>query len=851
MLADATFPLAYQAARRTYAMTRRALTNRRCGNVRGQIRALPAGAVLVAVLGVALLGGGPSAAYGQHMKPETLERVKEATVMVWTAASRSQKGDTKLGSGSGYFINSTGLLITNNHVVDPGHGRTPAEKWQILNQYNLLVYSIITDSGTEDEKERECKLLYSNEKADQALVQALDEDGEKLETPSYLRFMPESRLKERLKVVGFGFPGGDSRVSQSGKHPEINVVEGHVLDLPRTPAGRVRRIYTDAEARAGNSGGPFVNTDGLLVGTLTLGFADGERRNYNALVPAALTKDFIKGAFDLGKVPAGHDLIPFVEMLTQENGRINLPEFDRRPNDDIIFLENGDRIYGQIATDKITWNSPLGTVDVPTSAIAYVITGDEGAHLFLEGGNRLDASEVASTFQFTPIGGTASEFSFDDVHVVAFKTEDRKFEPLRGVTRTLDADAGRLVLKDVQGEAAFETQLGNIKIPFEQIERIELREEDEEQVLITRNGRRMSGQFGDTAYEGIIAATAMPVKFHLADVSWAMVDKVNNDLVTVKGLNLAGLFTGASRRITNIVEILASTDPSGALPRIEELLAKDTYNTLTDEEKDQVRLLSGVAQYRTGNFQQAEKELRRVASSVNENVAAYAAACAEVFKRYPNYKYKGKSLSDRAVFAEAGVELAETLIEDARSDLRNIEREVGNRDLQLFLLDANPDKLQEGILQAIAHNSDLEDFSKAVYPSGLIAVGKHERLIRVASILGGEEADYELNRLRNAAVNLCKYEYVRLYLEEVKERQEESERTGRGGSGRSRRTSRSRGRGTSVSPLQRALDEIQEQREKLVEVWGDYFSKLDKEGFIIQDPDLQDEREREPDDEGP
>jgi hypothetical protein len=482
-----------------------------------------------------------------------------------------------------------------------------------------------------------------------------------------------------------------------------------------------------------------------------------------------------------------------------------------------------------------------------------VITSDEGAHLFLEGGNRLNASEVASTFQFTPIGGTASEFSFDDVHVVAFKTEDRKIEPLRGVTRTLDADVGRLVLKDVKGQAAFETQVGSIKVPFEQIERIELREEDEEQVLITQNGRRMSGQFAETAYEGIIAATSMPVKFHLADVSWGMVDEVNNDLVTVKGLNLAGVFAGASRRITKIVEILASTDPSGALPRIEELLDRDTYKTLTEEEKDQVRLLSGVAQFRTGNFKQAEKELRRVASSVNENIAAYAGACAEVFKRHPNYKYKGKSLSDRAVFAEAGVELAQSLIEDARSDLRNIEQEVGNRDLRLFLLDANPANLQERILLGVASGLDLEDFSKAVYPSGLTAVRKHEKLIRVASILGGEEADYELNRLRNAGVGLCKYEFVRLVLEEQKEREEENERTGRGTSGRGgRRASRSgRGRGAATSPLQRALDEIQEQREKVLEVWRDYFSKLDKEGFIIQDPDLQDEREREPDEQGP
>ncbi len=62
------------------------------------------------LLGCLLVTGAvglPAPTAAQDMKPDTLERVKRAAVLVFTAASRSQKGDQKLGSGSGFFINST------------------------------------------------------------------------------------------------------------------------------------------------------------------------------------------------------------------------------------------------------------------------------------------------------------------------------------------------------------------------------------------------------------------------------------------------------------------------------------------------------------------------------------------------------------------------------------------------------------------------------------------------------------------------------------------------------------------------------------------------------------------------
>ena len=76
-------------------------------------------------------------ARAQEMKPRTEDQVKRAAVMVFTLTSKRQKNDTTVGSGSGFFINSNGLVITNNHVVDPTHLRSPEEKQQYHYQSRL------------------------------------------------------------------------------------------------------------------------------------------------------------------------------------------------------------------------------------------------------------------------------------------------------------------------------------------------------------------------------------------------------------------------------------------------------------------------------------------------------------------------------------------------------------------------------------------------------------------------------------------------------------------------------------------------------------------------------------------
>ena len=72
-----------------------------------------------------------------------------------------------------------------------------------------------------------------------------------------------------MRIWAFGFPGGESQRTTRDRAPVVSVTKGHVLKVPRSPAGRIPMIYTDVLARPGNSGGPTVNADGWLVGVVT------------------------------------------------------------------------------------------------------------------------------------------------------------------------------------------------------------------------------------------------------------------------------------------------------------------------------------------------------------------------------------------------------------------------------------------------------------------------------------------------------------------------------------------------------------------------------------------------------
>ena len=784
------------------------------------------------LLGVGLLASlllsGVRPVQAQDLKPAVHDRVKRATVLVFTGFSDKQRMDKPYGSGSGYFINRTGMLITNNHVADPAHQRTDAEKQMIHYRAGKVCWDIIVDAGTEDEQRIPCEMVYQSDNADQAILQALDEDGNKLETPNFLPLLPESRLKDGMRLYCMGFPGGDAQRRQGQEHPEPTVTSGHCIGLPRTPGGRVRMIYTDVNVRPGNSGGPMVDLDGFLVGTATLMTKPEDRpalagANYAALVPSALSGDMIRNAYILRKVPEGSDCTPFMEMLLDDRGRIMIPEFERKQQWDALFFPDGDRIYGKVATSTITWESPVGTVEVPLDSVAYVMSGLEGSNLFLEGGTRLGAAEVGSSFKFIPDGGEETTMDFDRVGVVGFRSSDREIDAMPPKVVVLDSEEAYLKLTDIQGQAKIDTRAGVLSVDLEEISRIDLRS-DGQKVINLRDGRRLTGDFTSEPIKAKIAALEVPIAFDLSAVDQATIETIRFGIGSVAGLGLSELLAAGERDVQDIVDKLEEGDTAAARAKLDKLMQdRAEFRKYPKVKQERLQLLDGVLCLREGRYDEAGKTLRKASKAGQVNVAAYAAACSEVLKHYDTYEYRGKPLSDPSAFSRAGMTLARKLIKEARDYLKDsglmlrVGSSIGTRRVST-----------PGGMEYV----DLYDgLRRNNYTKAVRTVRKLDESMRVAAVLGGAEADDELIRLWQYGKRACIYEMARLE-EELRVLQEEQGNNPRGGTGAQRK-------------IQKETDQINAYREQAVEDWHTFYLRLDEYGFRIEDPDIQEHRESE------
>ena len=168
----------------------------------------------------------------------SIDDVKSATVQVLAQGSyRDPEAGavSTFGSGSGFIVDPSGIVVTNNHVVT-GAGAV----------------SVLVGGGTD---EIPAKILGVSECNDLAVLQLADPG-----TYPYLTWF-EGDVTPPTEVYAAGFPLGD---------PEYTVTKGIVSKAKAngdTSWASVRNVIEhDANIQHGNSGGPLVNPQGQLLG---------------------------------------------------------------------------------------------------------------------------------------------------------------------------------------------------------------------------------------------------------------------------------------------------------------------------------------------------------------------------------------------------------------------------------------------------------------------------------------------------------------------------------------------------------------------------------------------------------
>jgi serine protease Do len=157
--------------------------------------------------------------------------------------SEQRGGSQQTGSGSGFVIDESGLMLTNNHVVmldDTTEGE-------------------LTVKFHNDPKTYSAKVVGRSPVYDVALIQ-VEADNKKF-TP--IPFGNSDTLKVGQKAIAMGNPFG----------LEFSVTEGIVSATGRSFEGSGNLannvIQTDAAVNPGNSGGPLLNSSGEVIGINT------------------------------------------------------------------------------------------------------------------------------------------------------------------------------------------------------------------------------------------------------------------------------------------------------------------------------------------------------------------------------------------------------------------------------------------------------------------------------------------------------------------------------------------------------------------------------------------------------
>ena len=172
---------------------------------------------------------------GRTTIEKCVEAVSEAVVLV------SSPG----GSGSGFFINEDGYLITNYHVIERE------------TRIEVTVFRK-TKNGFERNKFKKVKIEAINPFVDLALLRIEDLEGKRIK---FVHLGDINGIRAGQQVFAIGNPLGLERT----------VTNGLISTKNRAFQGLLY-IQTNADINPGNSGGPLFNLSGEVIGVTNMGY---------------------------------------------------------------------------------------------------------------------------------------------------------------------------------------------------------------------------------------------------------------------------------------------------------------------------------------------------------------------------------------------------------------------------------------------------------------------------------------------------------------------------------------------------------------------------------------------------
>jgi S1-C subfamily serine protease len=207
---------------------------------------------------------------------QNIARMNDGTVTLWV--DRGIKVDRGKGTpdiviGSGFFIDKSGYLLTNYHVIQSEVDPT----WK---GYSKLYIRLSEDSP----EKIPARVVGWDSLFDLALVKV------ELDAPYVFPFAGEELLQPGQQIRAIGSPAGLMRTVTSGS---VSSTSRQFL-----PLGEV--VQVDVPINPGNSGGPLLNLDGEIVGVVFAGIEQFEGINF--AIPGRYVKQVLPSLYQGGAV---------------------------------------------------------------------------------------------------------------------------------------------------------------------------------------------------------------------------------------------------------------------------------------------------------------------------------------------------------------------------------------------------------------------------------------------------------------------------------------------------------------------------------------------------------------------
>ena len=180
------------------------------------------------------------------------------------------------GLGTGFLISETGHIITNEHVIK--------------NRTKVLVLLPKEEGQMQIHPAR---VLGADARTDVALVKIEETDH----LFPYLHFADSHKLRVGEKVICIGNPMGIHSTVSEG------IISG--LDRNHFASDIEGYIQTDTAISPGNSGGPFLNRSGEIIGIVSWKISRAGYDNLGFGIPSHIVKTIAEQILETGKVAQG------------------------------------------------------------------------------------------------------------------------------------------------------------------------------------------------------------------------------------------------------------------------------------------------------------------------------------------------------------------------------------------------------------------------------------------------------------------------------------------------------------------------------------------------------------------